>query len=366
VVPSAPPTYKFDLSFTTMVRALLIIGTIWLVDRIWQTLLIIILALILVGTLHPIVNKLQKRGLSRGWSIASVYMGLLAFMTVTIVVTVPALVRQTVAFITRLPEIQETVAQVLERHRVTVSLAENVRTFEPSALIQHIDTIDLSTRIFTYIGYGITILFLSLYLIIDRDRVLGALYAVVPDHHHRHLRRILRGQEDIVGGYVRGQVITSMLMAAFFWLMLTILQVPGALALSVFAAITDVLPFIGGTIATVPSVIATWSARGPVWATVVLVLIVAYQEFESRYLIPRIYGRTLRMPASAIIVALLVGGQLMGIIGALIALPIAAGLRLIIHELREEIAAGVRGDAGNSRLSTPPAPPPADPQPEAP
>ncbi len=356
-----------------MVRALLIIGTIWLVDRIWQTLLIILLALILVGTLHPIIIKLQRRGMRRGWAIAAVYLGLLAGMTLTVIVTVPSLLRQIVQFVTNFPKIQETVAGMLEQHRITASFAENVRTFEPRVLVEGIDTIDLSTRVFTYLGYGVTILFLSLYLIIDSQRVLGALHAIVPRRHHRHVRRILVGQEEIVGGYVRGQVITSLLMAGFFWVLLMIARVPGALSLSVFAAITDVLPFIGGTIATVPAVIATWAARGPVWATVVLLLIIAYQELESRYLIPRVYGRTLRMPASAVIVALLVGGQLMGIIGALIALPIAAGLRLILRELKHEIAAGMRGDDTPadsfpplpSPPSSPPAPP-AGPRPGAP
>jgi predicted PurR-regulated permease PerM len=352
--------HRFDLSFPTMVRALLIVGTIWLVDRIWQTLLVILLALILVGTLHPIIVKLQKRGMRRGWAIATVYLGLLAAMTLTVMVTVPALLRQIVHFVSNLPQVQETIAGLLEEHRLTASLAENVRTFEPRVLVEGIDTIDLSTRVFTYLGYGVTILFLSLYLIIDSQRVLGALHAVVPRRYHRHVHQILVGQEEIVGGYVRGQVITSILMAAFFWVLLMVAQVPGALSLSVFAAITDVLPFIGGTIATVPAVVATYAERGPVWAVVVLILIIAYQEFESRFLVPRVYGRTLRMPASAVIVALLIGGQLMGIIGALIALPIAAGLRLIIRELREEIAAGMRDS------STLPAPPPEDSQRGAP
>jgi putative heme transporter len=364
--------HRFEISFPSMVRALLIVGTIWLIDQVWQTLLIVLLALILVGTLHPIIVKLQRRGIPRGWAIAGVFTGLLGIMTMIIIVTVPPLLRQVVDFISHLPEIQNHVAELFEQHRMTAWLARNVREFEPRGLLAGIDTIDVSTRIFTYLGYGITILFLALYLIIDSQRVLGALHSMIPERHHRHVRRILVGQEEIVGGYVRGQVLTSLLMAAFFWLMLVVAGVPGALSLAVFAAVTDVLPFIGGTIATIPAAVATYAARGPVWGIVVVALSIAYQEFESRYLIPRIYGRTLRMPASAVIVALLVGGQLMGIIGALIALPIAAGLRLILRELRYEIKAGLSDSDCSAEMSTPsassspPAPPPAVPPPAAP
>ncbi len=78
-------------------------------------------------------------------------------------------------------------------------------------------------------------------------------------------------------------------------------------------------------------------ARGPVVAAVVLLTMLAYEEFESRVLVPRIYGRALRLPSSVVLLALLAGGTLMGILGALLALPVAAAVRMLIAELRVEL-----------------------------
>ena len=142
--------------------------------------------------------------------------------------------------------------------------------------------------------------------------------------------------EAIVGGYIRGQVVTSVLIAIFTFVLLTVLGVPNALALAAFAGFTDVIPFVGGVLATAPAALASLS-RGTGLTIAVLVLMVAYQEFESRFLIPRIYGKTLKLPSAGVLVALLVGGRLGGVFGALFALPIAAAIVSIVKELRVEL-----------------------------
>ena len=109
-----------------------------------------------------------------------------------------------------------------------------------------------------------------------------------------------------------------------------------ALALAVFAGLADVLPYVGALLSVGPAVLAALS-RGPVVAVVVLVLMLGYEEFESRVLVPRIYGRALRLPASVVMFALLAGGTLMGILGALLALPVAATAMMLIEELRVEL-----------------------------
>jgi predicted PurR-regulated permease PerM len=139
--------------------------------------------------------------------------------------------------------------------------------------------------------------------------------------------------ETIVGGYLRGQIITSVAIGIFTFGLLSITRVPNALALSAFAALTDVIPFVGGLLATTPAVLVALS-RGSVVTTIVLIAMIGYQEFESRVIVPRVYGRALRLSSAVVVIALLVGGKLGGVIGALLALPIAAALRMLIQELR--------------------------------
>jgi predicted PurR-regulated permease PerM len=142
--------------------------------------------------------------------------------------------------------------------------------------------------------------------------------------------------ETIVGGYIRGQVITSALIAIFVFCLLTACGVANALAIAVFAGVADVLPYIGGLLSVGAAAAATLS-RGPAVTVVVLVLMLVYEELESRVIIPRVYGRALRLPSSVILFSLLAGAVLSGIPGALLSLPVAAAVLMLIEELRVEL-----------------------------
>jgi hypothetical protein len=108
------------------------------------------------------------------------------------------------------------------------------------------------------------------------------------------------------------------------------------MALSVFASIADILPYIGGILAVGPAVLAALG-HSPMAAGIVLVLMLAYQEFESRVIIPKVYGQALLLPSSVVFFSLMAGGALMGILGAVIALPIAATIMMLIEELRIDL-----------------------------
>jgi predicted PurR-regulated permease PerM len=196
--------------------------------------------------------------------------------------------------------------------------------------------IGYSTKLFEIIGYGISTLFLAIYLLADPARAKGLVYSVVSRHHHVKLAQILFELKVIVGGYMRGQLVTSISIAIFVFILLTALGADNALPIALFAALTDVLPFVGGYVASTPVVIAV-SPQGTTVALVVAGVMLLYQEFESRILVPRVYGRALRLSPAVVLVALLIGGTLAGILGALLALPIAAGLQMLIRELRVDL-----------------------------
>ena len=125
-------------------------------------------------------------------------------------------------------------------------------------------------------------------------------------------------------------------MGLFTYILLKICSVKNPLPLAVFAGVTDILPLIGGILGAIPLLVATLP-RGSVMVGTVLVSVVIYQEIENRFIIPRVYGRVLRLPAWALTLALLIGAKLMGVIGALLSLPVAAGVRMILKELRVEL-----------------------------
>jgi predicted PurR-regulated permease PerM len=196
--------------------------------------------------------------------------------------------------------------------------------------------LEYSSRIAEIVAYLVSAVFLALYILIDRDRLRGGLFAIVPRPHHIRLSRVLLNLETIVGGYIRGQVLTSAFMAAFTFVLLLVCRVHDALAIAVFAGLADVLPYVGVFLSVGPALAAA-AARGPAIVGIVLVAMLAYEELESRFLVPKVYGSALRLPSSVVLFALLVGGTLMGMVGALLALPAAAAARMLIEELRIEL-----------------------------
>lgn len=336
--PEARRALRIELSAATMLKAVCTVGLVWLLMQLWPVLLVIVVSLMLVGMLAPPVGWLERKGMRRSLAITTVFVGMFVAVAVFTGLTVPSLFGQLGTILDRLPQTLGQISDLLQQSNLTAPLAQSVRGTRSSELMARLTQalLESSTRIVEIGAYGVTSLFLSLYLIIDRDRMRGGLFALVPRDFHVRLSRVLVNLETIVGGYMRGQIITSVLMSVFTFAVLTIARVHNAVALAAFAGVADVLPYIGGLLVCGPAVLAAW-ARGLPVALTVFGALVAYQEFESRVIVPRIYGKALRLPAGTVLVALLAGGQLLGILGALLALPIAAAIRMVVEELRLDL-----------------------------
>jgi len=329
---------RFEIAPRTLAALVLVAASVWLLVKLWPVLLVLVVALLVAGTLSPIVRWLEEQRVPRGAGIAIVFTLFFGLALLVAALTLPTLVAQAAALLEHEPAIRMRVANQLARSPLSAPLATWLRGVKYAALTSTIGAgaFALSLRVFEAVAYGLSALFLGLYVMIDRDRLRGGLFAIVPRTHHIRLSRVLLNLETIVGSYIRGQMITSALMALFTFILLAACGVDNALALAVFAGVADVLPYIGALLSVGPAVLAAL-ARGPVVALVVLVLMLVYEEFESRVLVPRVYGRALRLPSSVVLFALLAGGTLMGILGALLALPVAAAVMMLVEELRVEL-----------------------------
>ena len=331
---------RFELSPKTLVALVLVPASIWLLIKLWPVLLVIVVALLVAGTLSPAVRLLEKKNVRRGFGIAIVFSIFFILALLAVFLTIPTLVSQTVALLENEPALRARSADYLADSRLsgTIPVATWLRGLKADWLTGALGAtlFDYSLRVFAVVAYGLSALFLGLYIIIDRDRLRGGLFALVPRTHHIRLSRITINLETIVVAYIRGQVITCLLMALFTYGLLTACGVENAMALAALAGLADVLPYIGPLLSVGPAVLAALP-QGTVVAVAVLFLMLAYVEFESRVLVPRIYGRALRLPSSVVMFALLAGGTLMGLLGALLALPVAATVMMLIEELRVEL-----------------------------
>jgi len=321
-----------------MLWVVLIAAGCWLLVHLAPVVLALVVALFIIGTLNPAVEWLEQRRIRRAWGVPLVFTALLLGSAALGALTLPSLFTQGRELVEHAPELRTKLTDWLAQSSVLKPLAEQVRRADYASVAAPVvgSLWIASISLAEYVAYFLSAVFLALYMMLDRDRLRGALFAVIPRDHHLRLSRVLLNLETIVGGYIRGQALTCGLMAVFAFILLTVCGVPNALALAVFAGIADVLPYVGPMLSIAPMAAAS-ATEG--WATVAIVVavMIAYEELESRFLVPRIYGRTLRLPSSMVLLALLVGGTLLGIVGALLALPLAAAIRMLVEELRVDL-----------------------------
>lgn len=339
-------TIRHEISGRSLLSVVAIGAGLWLLARVWPILLLLIIALVLASALGPAVAWLERRRLPRSVALGLVLVALLGTVVGIGALVVPALVTQVQNLVANAPALQTRVADTLAGVPALAGQAEAVRTTQVSGLLAPLaaNALGLAAAAAQLVVLGLTMVVLAFYLLADHERVRGFVFALLPRDWHLRAAKVLLDMGTVVGGYVRGQALTSLLMGVFVYTVLRLAGTPEPLALATFAAFADLIPLIGGFLVLIPAVLATL-AVGPVPALTVLAAIMAYQQVENNVLIPRVYGKTLRLSPVAVTVALLLGGQLLGIVGALLALPLTAGIRVLVENLRIDLPGELPGEA---------------------
>ncbi|MNZ61017.1 pheromone autoinducer 2 transporter [compost metagenome] len=329
---------RIEFAPRTLVILTLLIPGLWALSRLLPVLMVLVAALMIVGTVSPAVRWLEERGMRRGLGIAIVFTGIMVATVLFITMTIPALIEQATNLVDQEPILRERLADWLEGFKLTSPLADMLRELRVGDVVTvSVSTaLEISGSVVAVVTYILSSVFLALYIMLDRDRLRGGLFLLVPMSNHVRLSRIMLNLETIVGGYIRGQAITSVCMTVFVFGLLTACGVPNALAIAIFAGAADVLPYIGSLLALV-AVVGVVLTQGITVISIVLVSMLAYEEVENRLIVPSVYGRALRLPSSVIFFALLAGTVLAGIPGALLSLPVASALLMLIQELRVEL-----------------------------
>jgi predicted PurR-regulated permease PerM len=312
------------------------VGLVEMIITARAVLVLIGLALFLAIGLEPAVSVLTRRWLPRWAAVLTVMVAGLAVVGGFLTAAIPPLVRQATQFIAQTP----TMLTRLQSHNSLLGQLNN--RFHLQQRLQQIFSGDASGLVngllgagqvvFGALASGLILLVLTVYFVVDLPRIRATLYRLVP--HSRRPRAILLGDEIFakVGGYVLGNLLISLVAGILTFIFLTIFGVPYALLLSIFVAILDLLPVIGSTIAGVGVCLVALSVSLPVCLATAGFFVV-YRLVEDYLLVPRIIGRAVKVPALVTVVAVLLGGALLGIVGALVAIPVAAALLLLGLEI---------------------------------
>ena len=327
----------------TIVKVLVTAVLVWAALKLLPDFFFFLLALLLAVTLSPLVQRLEARGMDRGWAVALVAFVLVVTLGGLLALVGPPLVSQVAALVERLPEYRHRVqTHIGPEHPIARSLLDEILALPSSPQVTAaLHPIAWGATAIAAVTVGVLVISLTLYLLADGKRTYAWLLAYVPRRHRKKMARTIPEVTEVVIAYVQGQALTSFLYGLFTLIVLSAFHVPAAVPLAVFSAICDILPVIGLLASTVPAVLLALTVS-PVAAGAVLVLYLLYHLLESSVIIPRVYGRRLRLSTLAVLIALVVGGHLYGILGAILVLPFVAAYPIIeriwLHEyLSDEV-----------------------------
>jgi predicted PurR-regulated permease PerM len=321
----------FYIGLTASAGVALTYGAVRALASVSSMLVLIGVALFLALGLEPAVSWLVAHKWPRWAATTLVFVVLIGLIVGGVGAAIPPLARQAGEFIDQAPHyIQQaqdhasTIGKLNDRFHVQQRITETINGSGGKFLA---DIVNAGTAVFKALADALIVVVLAVYFLVDMPRIRTTVYRLVP--RSRRPRAILIGDQVFakVGAYVLGNVLTSVIAGAATFVWLVIFGVPYPLLLALLVALLDLIPTVGSTIAgVIVAAVALTVSLSVCIATVAF--FIAFRLAEDYLLVPKIIGRTVNVPAVTTVVAILIGGALLGIVGALVAIPIAAAIQI--------------------------------------
>ena len=313
----------------------------FMITNVGQLLLWIGAAMFIALGLDPIVRWLEKKKVPRPAGIAVALLLLASIIAAFFATLIPTIVNQTTQFVDRAPGFvddflnSEFFQTVDEQFQVRERVTEEVNNFfNDSDAVGGIfgGVLGVGTVIVNSLFGTLIVLVLTLYFLSSLPAMKKWAYRLAPRSRRPRVESLAEEITSSVGNYVIGQACVAILNATFAFIFMTIAQVPFSVLLAFVVALLAFIPLVGALIA---AVIVTAVALTAGWQTALLfaVLYLAYLQVEAYFISPRIMQRAVAVPGSVAVIAVIAGGSLLGVLGALIAIPTAAAVMLLLKEV---------------------------------
>jgi len=344
VSASDSPRSLIRYAVVTLAVAVFVCWALWEVRD--ALMIVYISALVAIG-LSPLVNTLERKRLMRQRvprlvAILVIYLCIIGAIVGVAILVIPAIVMQARQLAMDLPRLLHQGQQWLIDHGLLtreISAQEAVQQTASSSGAQ--DTVGLViSAIWGFVGgvFGlITILVLAFYLLVDSSGLINVFVRLFPREKRAQVQDACRRVTNKVSAWLGGQLLLAGIIGSTAALGLWLMGVPFFYVLALIAAVGEMIPIVGPILSAVPAIAVALSVK-PALALGVIIFFFAQQQLENHILVPRIMQRQVGISAVFVIIALLIGGSLLGVIGAILAVPTAAILQVLFEELMNDTA----------------------------
>lgn len=316
-------THKIDISHKTIFFIAAFLALLWALFLIRDVIILIFIAVIFMSALSPLVARLEKLKIPRVLGIALLYIVIISVVSLLISFIVTPLADQTTVLLTNLPGYLNTIIPETGIIDKTV-LQQEFGNFSKNAL-------EVSLTIFSNFLAFISVAVLTFYMLLDREK-LDKLITQFFIGREQRISKVIAKIEEKLGFWMRGQIALTLIIGTTSYIGLTALGVPYALPLAILAGILEVIPVIGPIISAIPAIMVAYLIS-PLTALWVTLLYLVIQQLENHLIVPQVMKKAVGLNPLAVIIAVAIGGKLLGIAGALLAIPITVVLQIITEDL---------------------------------
>lgn len=314
-------TRRIDISSKTVIFVAAFGILLWILVHILDIILLFFVAFILMSALNPLVERLRRWKVPKILAVLVVFLLTLGGIIGLLTAGLSPLVSQTSNLVQRLVE---TVNSLLQTNIVDQSvIQQEVSKF--SAQVVSI-TLDVFKNLISWVS----VLVVTIYMLFDREKMENYVTSFFGERQDK-VKSLLRKIEDKLGAWLHGQLLLSAVVGILVYIGLVILGVEFALPLAIIAGLLEVVPVIGPIISAIPAILVGLTVS-PLFAVLIGGLYLAVQQIENQIIVPQVMKRAVGLNPLLVILAVSVGGRLLGIAGALLAVPIAVVIQLIIQE----------------------------------
>jgi predicted PurR-regulated permease PerM len=307
----------------------------------WHVITWILIALFLSLALNPAVEFFQRRGLPRG--VASVIVFLLALIGLGSLgaLLIPPLVDQIEEFVAAVPDFVEDLTAgrgplgfLQDEYQIVDKIRDAIEEQGAGGVLGITNaTVAIARGVVSFVVGVVTIAFLTIFMLLEGPKLLTRFRDSLPEHLKPRWDRVGGDIYRTVGGYVGGNLLISLIAGVGAAIVLFVVGSEYAIALAVVVAILDLIPLAGATLAAIIVSTVAFIELGWLRAVIVIGFFVLYQQLENHILQPIIYGRTVQLSPLTVLIAILIGAELVGILGALAAIPVAGIIQAIGREI---------------------------------
>lgn len=328
------------------VRTLLAIGMLYLLSLVMPVFLPVILAVVFSFILNPLVNffvslpnRVGRRSMARPIAILIAFVVSALGFTMAIAFILLPFIREFDKFVLNLPDLfnrLQNISLIIEQRASALSLPDSIQAVVDQGIARAASfSVEMARGILDgLLGFAsqvvelIVVPVLTYYFLKDWPELKENTLLLFPVERRNKVRVVVEEMGTVVSGYIRGQVLVSILVGLIVFIGMYFLNIDYPLVLGLLAALTETIPIVGPIIGAVPAILLAYLVA-PALAVKVVIFYIIIQQVENHVIVPKVMGHTIELHPTVVIISLLIGGHLYGIVGMMLAVPIAALLRVL-------------------------------------